>query len=43
MPSSNTARSADRNNPLAVIMTSVAVIEFFGTGVKCSPAWARAV
>jgi predicted HTH transcriptional regulator len=43
MPSSNTARSADRNNPLAVTMISVAEMEFRGTGVNCSPASVRAL
>src|SRR5215469_4803038 len=43
IPSSNTARSAARSNPLAVSITSVAEIECFGTGVNCSPASVRAL
>src|SRR6516162_4910968 len=43
MPSSKTARSAARSNPLAVSITSVAEIECFGTGVNCSPASVRAL
>src|SRR5580698_7293023 len=43
MPSSNTARSAAFNNPLAVTMTSVAEIEFFDIGAILSPASMRAV